>query len=109
MNPNPNPDSAVVDYEMGYAADEFGRVLLGPFSGERSDFASAELGRHRWRVTLDDQDFVALVEVREAPPRKIGLFSLPVLKVRFEFEVAEDGTRERFFRRFHQYFQKGGG
>ena len=38
MNPNPNPDSAVVEYEMGYGADEFGKVLRGPFSGERTDF-----------------------------------------------------------------------
>ena len=109
MNPNPNPDAAVVEYEMGYGADEFGKVLQGPFSGERSDFSSSEIGRHRWRVLLADQDFAVLVSVQQAPPRKIGLFNLPVLKVRFEFEQASADSRERFFRRFHQYFQKGGG
>jgi hypothetical protein len=109
MNPNPNPESAVVEYEMGYGADEFGKVLQGPFSGERTDFASAEIGRHRWRVTLAGQEFAVLVEVKQAPPRKIALFSLPVLNVRFEFEQAETDTRKRFFQRFHQYFHKGGG
>ena len=109
MNPNPNPDSPVVEYDMGYAADEFGKVLQGPFTGERTDFVSAELGRHRWRVTLDGTDFAVLIAVADAPPRKIGLFSLPVLKVRFEFESTDAETRERFFHRFHQYFHKGGG
>ena len=37
---------------MGYGADEFGKVLQGSFTGERTDFASTELGRHRWRVSL---------------------------------------------------------
>ena len=109
MLPNPDPESPIVEYEMGYLADEFGKVLQGPFSGDRSEFDSSELGRHRWRVTQADRDFAVVIGVTEAPPRKMGLFSLPVLRVRFEFETAEDATRERFFRRFHQYFQKGGG
>jgi hypothetical protein len=109
MNPNPNPGSPVVEYEMGYLADEFGKVLQGPFTGERTDFRSAELGPHRWRVTLVGHDFGVVVAAQQAAPRKIALFNLPVLKVRFEFESAEADTRERFFRRFHQYFHKGGG
>ena len=109
MNPNPNPDSPTVDYEMGYGADEFGKVLQGPFSGERSDFESVELGRHRWRVTLAEHDFAVVIGAQQAPPRKIALFNLPVLKVRFEFEAAEGDTRRQFFQRFHQYFHKGGG
>ena len=109
LNPNPNPDSPVVEYEMGYLADEFGDVLQGPFTGDRSEFSSTALGRHRWRIAMDGAEFDLVVGVEQAPPRKLGLFSLPVLKVRFEFEQAGDGTRERFFRRFHQYFQKGGG
>lgn len=109
MITNPNPDSPIVEYEMGYGADEFGKVLQGSFTGERTDFASTELGRHRWRVSLVGHDFAVVVEVKQAPPRKIALFSLPVLKVRFEFEQAEAEARAQFFHRFHQYFQKGGG
>lgn len=94
---------------MGYGADEFGKVLQGPFTGERTDFKCTEIGRHYWRVTLADRKFGVLVQVAQAPPRKIALFSLPVLKVRFEFEQAEADTRAQFFHRFHQYFHKGGG
>ena len=109
MNPNPNPDSPVVEYDMGYGADEFGKVLTGPFTGDLTDFESTELACHRWRVTLPGQSFSVQVDVQQSPPRKLGLFNLPVLKVRFEFEQAEGDTRERFFHRFHQYFHKGGG
>jgi hypothetical protein len=109
MKPNPDPGSAVVEYEMGYGADEFGKVLLGPFSGARSDFNCAEIGHHRWLLTLAGSAFELVIEVREAPPRKIGLFSLPVLKVRFQFDKTDADARVRFFHRFHQYFHKGGG
>ena len=109
MNPNPNPDSPVVEYEMGYLADEFGKVLQGQFTGERTDFNCSEISRHRWRVTLAGDHFSVVVEVKQAPPRKIALFNLPVLKVHFEFEQADAGIREKFFHRFHQYFHKGGG
>ena len=109
MLPNPDPDSPVVEYQMGYLADEFGKVLQGPFTGERSEFASIALERHRWRITAEGDDLDVVVAVEQAPPRTMGLFKLPVLRVRFEFESAEAATRERFFQRFHQYFQKGGG
>ena len=109
MIANPDPDSPVVEYEMGYRADEFGKVLLGPFSGERSLFNCAQIGINRWLVTFAGSAFEAVIEASEAPPRRIGLFNLPVLRVRFEFDKADAGTREQFFRRFHQYFHKGGG
>jgi hypothetical protein len=109
MSANPEAKTKLVEYEMGYGADEFGKVLLGPFSGERSDFNAAEIGRRRWLVSLVGSAFELEIEVSEQPPRKIGLFELPVLKVCFSFDRAEAAERERFFRRFHQYFHKGGG
>ena len=109
MNPNPDPQSNRVEYEMGYGADEFGKVLLGPFTGARSDFNAATIGRHRWLVSLVNSAFELEIEVVEQPPRKIGLFALPVLKVSFHFDRAKPDERERFFHRFHQYFHKGGG
>ena len=109
MNANPDSQVNLVEYEMGYGADEFGKVLLGPFSGERSEFNCAQIGINRWLVTFAGSAFEAVIEVGEAPPRRIGLFNLPVLKVRFEFDKADAETREKFFRRFHQYFHKGGG
>jgi hypothetical protein len=109
MNTNPNLASPIVEYEMGYGADEFGKVLLGPFSGTRSDFNCVELGRHRWLVTLAGSALELVIEVTQAPPREIALFRLPVLKVRFQFDRDDAAAREKFFHRFHQYFHKGGG
>ena len=102
-------DQTVVEYEMGYGADEFGKVLLGPFSGERSDFEASEIGRHHWSVTLGQESFDLEIQVAEQPPRKLGLFNLPVLRVVFTFSDTDEALREKFFHRFHQYFHKGGG
>lgn len=98
-----------VEYEMGYGADEFGKVMLGPFTGNRTDFNAAEIGRHRWLVSLVDSAFELEIEASEQPPREIGLFRLPVLRVSFRFDRATEDERVRFFERFHQYFHKGGG
>jgi hypothetical protein len=108
MNAKPEAKTKLVEYEMGYGADEFGKVLLGPFTG-KSDFNAAEIGRHRWLISLVGSAFELEIEVSEQPPRRIGLFALPVLKVTFSFDRSEDAERERFFHRFHQYFHKGGG
>ena len=78
-------------------------------STRKSDFNAAEIGRHRWLVSLVNSAFELEIEVSEQPPRKIGLFALPVLKVLFRFDRAADAERARFFHRFHQYFHKGGG
>jgi hypothetical protein len=108
MNAKPDSKSRLVEYEMGYGANEFGKVLLGPFTG-KSDFNAAEIGRHRWLISLAGSAFELEIEASEQPPRKIGLFELPVLRVCFSFDRAEDDERKRFFHRFHQYFHKGGG
>jgi len=108
MNAKSNLPANLVEYEMGYGADEFGKVLLGPFTG-KSDFEVAELNRHRWLVSLAGSAFELEIEVSEQPPRKIALFVLPVLRVCFKFENAGDDERARFLHRFHQYFHKGGG
>jgi len=109
MNTSSDSLPSLVEYEMGYGADEFGKVLLGSFSGARSDFNAAEIGRHRWMVSHNDQALELEIRVAEMPPRKLGLFNLPVLEVKFSFNEAEDSLREAFFHRFHQYFHKGGG
>jgi hypothetical protein len=109
MNNHSEPQVDLVEYEMGYGADEFGKVLLGPFSGERSDFDATEIGRHHWQVSLNDSAFEVDIRVAEKPPRKLGLFKLPVLEVKFSINDTGGMQREAFFHRFHQYFHKGGG
>ncbi len=101
--------SAVVEYEMGYGADEFGNVLRGPFSGDSSGYRCETVARHHWCLTRSDTEFNLSIRVAEQPPRKLGLFNLPVLAVKFEFTDTGEAPREQFFHRFHQYFHKGGG
>lgn len=108
MKPPANDESSV-EYEMGYGADEFGNVLTGPFSGEDSDYQCGTLSRHHWQITQYKSDLIIDVEVKEKPPRKLGLFSLPVLQVRFSMEKSIPEDQDKFFKRFFKYFHKGGG
>ncbi|MCP4333474.1 MAG: hypothetical protein GY785_12525 [Gammaproteobacteria bacterium] len=103
------PDATLVEYEMGYTADEFGNVLNGPFSGDKSVYRCIEIARHRWSLEQSGLAFTLVITVVEKPLRKLGLFRLPVLDVKFIFTDTEESLRERFFHRFHQYFHKGGG
>jgi len=108
MNSDPNL-SAMVEYEMGYAADEFGKVLRGPFSGDKSAYRCTQIERHHWSLEQPGKEFELSIKVAEKPPRKLGLFNLPVLDVKFSFADTEATLRDNFFHRFHQYFHKGGG
>lgn len=98
-----------VEYEMGYGADEFGKVLGGPFVTRDSGYVLHETARHCWSISRDDRPFDLVIRVIEQPARKLGLFNLPVLKVQFRFTGTDESAREAFFHRFHQYFHKGGG
>jgi hypothetical protein len=103
------PVSTLVEYEMGYGADEFGNVLNGPFSGDKSSYECSQIARHHWSVTEAGTAFKLSIKVAEKPARQLGLFRLLVLDVKFDFNDTEVDLRERFMRRFHQYFHKGGG
>ena len=109
MKSDPEIKDGIVEYSMGYYADEFGKVLNGPFSGEQSPFDCEEICRHHWRIDYPGAEFALHVRVVEQPPRKLGLFNLPVLQVRFDFGSTAADLRAEFFGRFHQYFHKGGG
>lgn len=108
MKPPAN-DVSSVEYEMGYGADEFGNVLTGSFSGVNSDYQCELLARHRWQITQNESDLKIAIEAKEKPPRKLGLFSLPVLQVRFNMEKSVPEDQGKFFKRFFKYFHKGGG
>jgi len=109
VHTGPAPESGIIEYEMGYAADEFGNVLGGAFSGGKSDYSFKTLARHHWRISQAGTDLEIEIEVRERPPRKLGLFALPVLQVRFQVLDTSTDLQSKFFERFHKYFHKGGG
>ena len=104
-----SPDVEVIEYEMGYAADEFGNVLQGPFSGEKSPFSCETIARHHWRIIQIDTPRRLEIQVQEKPPRRLGLFAIPVLQVQFHLQDSDAEFQSSFFDRFHKYFHKGGG
>jgi hypothetical protein len=105
----PPNDISSIEYEMGYGADEFGNVLTGPFSGVDSGYQCQVLNKHHWQIGEGNSDLKVDIKVKEMPPRKIALFSLPVLQVCFNMEKSEPETQGKFFARFFKYFHKGGG
>ena len=109
MIPRQDPSVDLIVLEMGYGADEFGKVLNGPFSGGNSAYRCRQIERHHWEIESDVDSFGLTIKVAEQPPRKIALLCLPVLDVRFRFGDTPAEGREHFFHRFHQYFHKGGG
>ncbi len=108
MKPPENNVSSV-EYEMGYGADEFGKVLTGPFSGSNSSYRCTTVDKHHWQIDQQDTDLKIAIRVQEKPPRKLGLFALPVLQVHFETEKSDPAIQGEFFKRFFRYFHKGGG
>jgi len=96
-------------YEMGYRADEFGAVLSGPFSGDKSAFESEALSSNHWQVRHKESSFCVDITLSPQPDRELGMFRLPVLNVRFQIQHDPGDIRAQFFKRFHQYFHKGGG
>jgi hypothetical protein len=101
------PDEVV--YEMGYRAGEFANVLCGSFSGDKSSFESTPMATNHWKVTHKESNFSVDLIVSEQADREIGMFRIPVIKVCFKIEDDCGDVRAQFFKRFHQYFHKGGG
>ncbi|MCH7880652.1 MAG: hypothetical protein IIB69_03560 [Proteobacteria bacterium] len=102
-------DTSVIEYEMGYRADEFGNVLNGSFSGEKSPYRCEGIAPNHWRISLAGKTILLDIQVSEKPPRKLGLFVLPVLQVRFHIKHSDEDQQAQFFDRFFKYFHKGGG
>ena len=106
---NSTPAVEVIEYEMGYGADEFGNVLQGQFSGEKSPLRCEIIATHHWRISQIDPPRLLEIQVQEKPPRRLGLFALPVLQVQFHLLDTDAEFQTKFFDRFHKYFHKGGG
>lgn len=107
--PAADPESGIIEYEMGYRADEFENVLVGAFTSEKSVYRCQLVSTRHWRITRSDASLQIDITINEKPSRKLGLFVLPVLQVRFEVLGTAADLQLKFFDRFHQYFHKGGG
>lgn len=62
------------------------------------------------RATVDlGGDATVEISFRQAPPRRIALVTIPVLRVSFRFAGASAGARLAFMRYFDLYTKRGGG
>lgn len=88
--------------EMGCTREEFVRWLPGatrhaPLHVD-TDKAVAQAGAARIEISFTP-----------APPRRIALVSMPVLKVSFRFSGADASTYRAFMAYFDLYTKRGGG
>ena len=97
------------EYEMGYTPKEFARVLTGNFTGEQSAFRCEPVAENHGRISSPQSDIQINLNIVEQPVRKLGHFSLPVLKVLFSVDAADPAQTRAFFDKFFKYFHKGGG
>ena len=98
-----------INYEMGYTQKEFESVLKGGFCSTGSGFNVKKTGDDNWQVSIPEHNITITITTTNRPPRILGAFSLPVLQVSFEVTPDNNENRQQFFKRFHQYFHKGGG
>ena len=95
-------ETFVLDREMGCTRDEFMRWLGGatrqaPSRVEGDEIALA-VGAGEVRISL-----------RQEPPRRIALVSIPVLAVRFRFRGLDGPARDAFLAHFDAHTRRGGG
>ncbi|MBL8446543.1 MAG: hypothetical protein JNJ44_03920 [Zoogloeaceae bacterium] len=90
-----------LEREIGVTADEFARSLALAHSAWTME------GPGRFR--LQDGEITLRIDVRVAPSRRLGLFELPVLQVRYLFEGGTAGERRALLARLDLAMQRGGG
>jgi hypothetical protein len=88
--------------EVGATLAEFERSLHMAAPG-----AVSVLGAGQFSVQWDTLSLV--LTAAPMPPRRIGLFNLPVLKVTYRFSGGDDAARRSVLERLDRAMQRGGG
>ena len=85
--------------EMALTRAEFLRLLPGAAGGApwRADGDAVRVG-----------DAVS-IDLEALPPRRLGPFEIPVMRVTLRFHGVDEDEARAFVRRFDRAFQKGGG
>ncbi len=96
------------EYEMGYTAREFEQVLHGQFITTDSSYHCCDRSASEWEIDYANGGAVTIT-IEPQPPRELGMFSLPVLRVLFHFTDTDETAQKSFMARFFKYFHKGGG
>lgn len=87
--------------EVGVTAEEFARSLALAHAG----FVGPAPGQ----FFLQDGEITLRIEVQAGPRRRLGLFDLPVLRVRYCFEGGGAGAQRALLARLDLAMQRGGG
>ena len=88
--------------EMGCTREEFLRWLPGATRHAPMLLTADKAVVHAGEATVE-------ISFTQAPPRKIALVSMPVLKVSFRFSGAGAGAYREFMAYFDLYTRRGGG
>lgn len=85
--------------EMALTRAEFLRLLPGAVNGLpwRDEGAVVRIGE------------TVAITLESLPPRRLGLFEIPVMRVTLSFRRWGDEEVRAFIQRFDRAFQKGGG
>ena len=97
-----NADEFAIDREMGCTREEFVRWLPGATRHAPMQMNADKAVVHAGEATIE-------ISFTQAPPRKIALVSMPVLKVSFRFSGAGADAFREFMAYFDLYTKRGGG
>lgn len=91
-----------LEREMGCTREEFLRWLPGATRHARIEIRANKAVVHAAEATVG-------ISFTQAPPRRIGLVSIPVLKVSFRFSGARASAHREFMGFFDLCTKRGGG
>ena len=97
-----NPYEFALQREMGCTREEFVRWLPGATR-------HATMRLHPEKAVIRTGNVKVEISFIQAPPRRIALVSMPVLKVTFRFSGAGADAYRDFMRYFDLYTKRGGG
>ena len=95
-------DEFTLQREMGCTREEFVRWLPGATRHAPMQIAADKAVVRAGEATVE-------ISFTQAPPRRIALVSMPVLKVAFRFSGAEASAYREFMAYFDLYTKRGGG
>jgi len=92
----------VIDREMGCTRQELLGWLPGACGGAEFDVGAS-------RIRIHPPEGQVLIDLAEAPPRRLGLLSLPVLRIRIRIRGMDAAAGVEFMQRFDLHTRRGGG
>jgi len=95
-------DQFAIDREMGCTREEFVRWLPGATRHVPMQLTADTAVVRAGEATIE-------ISFTQAPPRRIALISMPVLKVSFRFSGAGARAYNEFMAYFDLYTKRGGG